>query len=255
MRIVTAHIQDYKRVRSVTITPDADSALVLIGGKNRAGKSSIIDALSAAIGGAKSIAGDPVRHGADAAEIRIELDGVDGKLTVRRVINPDKSTSLEIRDADDTVVAARVDPRQAFGRRTLLRWDALDFAYFSSYAMWNYLCLPFLLTYPGVSVRQMPGNQTVLSADFPADVPTHSPTQQFHFDASGLLIRHDYTAEVVGSRARAAHLCTEYRRFGGLRVSTVRRVYPRGPLGRPLPFPTLVAIDIHDVHPRTTRRS
>ena len=100
MRIVTAHIQDYKRVRSVTITPDADSALVLIGGKNRAGKSSIIDALSAAIGGAKSIAGDPVRHGADAAEIRIELDGVDGKLTVRRVINPDKSTSLEIRDAD-----------------------------------------------------------------------------------------------------------------------------------------------------------
>ena len=162
---------------------------------------------------------------------------------------------IEIRDADDTVVAARVDPRQAFGRRTLLRWDALDFAYFSSYAMWNYLCLPFLLTYPGVSVRQMPGNQTVLSADFPVSIPTHSPTQEFHFDESGLLIRHDYTAEVVGSWARAAHLCTEYRGFGGLRVSTVRRVYPRGPLGRPLPFPTLVAIDIHDVHPRTTRRS
>ena len=160
---------------------------------------------------------------------------------------------IEIRDADDNVVVARDDPRRSFHwRRTLLRWDALDFAYFSSYAMWNYLRLPFLLTYPGVSVRQVPGKQTVLSADFPPEIPTHSPNQRFHFDASGLLIRHDYTAEVVGSWARAAHLSTDFRRFGGLRVSTVRRVYPRGPLGRPLPFPTLVAIDIHDVQPRTT---
>lgn len=158
---------------------------------------------------------------------------------------------IEIRDADDTVLGTRTDPRRAFGRRTLLRWDALDFAYFSSYAMWNYLCLPFLLTYPGMTVRQVAGDEPVLSADFPVSLPTHSPTQEFHFDASGLLIRHDYTAEVVGSWARAAHLSTEYRRFGGLRVSTMRRVYPRGPLGRPLPFPTLVAIDIHDVQPRT----
>lgn len=159
---------------------------------------------------------------------------------------------IEIRDADDNVIAARDDPRRAFGgRRTLLHWDALHFAYFSSYAMWNYLCLPFLLTYPGVSVRQAPGEQTVLSAGFPVGIPTHSPTQEFHFDTSGLLIRHDYTAEVVGSWARAAHLCTGFRQFGGLRVSTVRRVYPRGPLGRPLPFPTLVAIDIYDVAPRT----
>lgn len=159
---------------------------------------------------------------------------------------------IEIRDADDNVLATRTDPRLEFGRRTLLRWDAMDFAYFSSYAMWNYLCLPFLLTYPRVSVRQLPGKQTVLSADFPPEIPTHSPNQRFHFDASGLLIRHDYTAEVVGSWARAAHLSTDFRRFGGLRVSTVRRVYPRGPLGRPRPFPTLVAIDIHDVQPRTT---
>ena len=67
-----------------------------------------------------------------------------------------------------------------------------------------------------------------------------------------VVMAHDYTAEVVGSWARAAHLSTDFRRFGGLRVSTVRRVYPRGPLGRPRPFPTLVAIDIHDVQPRTT---
>jgi hypothetical protein len=32
-------------------------------------------------------------------------------------------------------------------------------------------------------------------------------------------------------------------------MPTRRRVYPRGPFGRPLPGPTLVAIDIHDATP------
>jgi hypothetical protein len=38
--------------------------------------------------------------------------------------------------------------------------------------------------------------------------------------------------------------------FGGLRLPTRRRVYPAGPFTRPLPFPTLVAIDIHDARAR-----
>ncbi len=122
MRITAASIENYKRVRSVTITPDADRTVVLIGGKNRQGKSSILDALSAAIGGAKSIAGDPVRHGADVAEITVELAGDNGgKLVVRRAIAPDKTTTLEVRDefgplkapqaALDKLIGARfIDP-------------------------------------------------------------------------------------------------------------------------------------------------
>jgi hypothetical protein len=71
-----------------------------------------------------------------------------------------------------------------------------------------------------------------------------------YFDRTGLLHRHDYTAEVVGSWAGAIHLCDDYRQFGGLRMPTTRRVYPKGPFNRPLPFPTLVAIDVHDAQPR-----
>ncbi|MCW1958076.1 MAG: hypothetical protein KIH64_005930, partial [Mycobacterium sp.] len=92
---------------------------------------------------------------------------------------------------------------------------------------------------------------TRITAGFPPGLPTHSPTQEFHFDGSGRLVRHDYTAEVVGSWAKAAHMCSSYRQFGGLWLPTRRRVYPRGPFARTLPLPTLVAIDIHDARPRS----
>jgi hypothetical protein len=55
---------------------------------------------------------------------------------------------------------------------------------------------------------------------FPANLPSHCKNQVFHFAPGGELLRLDYTAEVVGGWANAAHL------------------------KNPLPFPTLVAIDV-----------
>jgi hypothetical protein len=161
-------------------------------------------------------------------------------------------TRVEIRNADGSVVEARDNPRQAFRHGRLLRWDAIDFAYFSGYAMWNYLNLPFLLADPGVTVTESDhlSTGTRLQVSYPDTIPTHSHIQELYFDPSGRLLRHDYTANVVGSWAKAAHLCRDYRQFGGLWVPTTRRVYPRGPGNRPLPLPTLVAVDVHDVQPR-----
>lgn len=59
--------------------------------------------------------------------------------------------------------------------------------------------------------------------------------------------RLDYTAEVVGKRARAVHLCYNYRSFGGLKAPTTRRVYPLMTGVTPLPAPTLIALEIHDI--------
>ena len=159
---------------------------------------------------------------------------------------------VEILDASGEVLQTRGDPRSAFTHwRRTLHWDALDFAYFCGYAMWNYTNLPFLLAEPGFTLEPLPAaaGMTRLQVHFPPELPTHSPTQELLFDQSGRLSRHDYTAEVVGSWARAAHLCQKYRRFGGLWLPTRRRVYPAGPFARPLPVPTLVAIDIHDAQP------
>lgn len=96
LKISAISIQDYKRIKSVDMKIDADQLVVLIGGANANGKSSILDALEAALGGKAAVLADPVRHGADSAGIVVEFDG--GKLTVQRKIAADGSSTLEVRD-------------------------------------------------------------------------------------------------------------------------------------------------------------
>jgi hypothetical protein len=186
----------------------------------------------------------------------VVVDAHDPRAIMKDFPKPGCTASLlgtrrvEIRDAAGTVLRYRDDPRRAFGPgRRSLYWDDLDFVYFSGYAMWCYLTLPFLLLGAGVNIeacQEDSDGSVILTVRFPDFLPVHSPVQTLYFDPAGRLVRHDYTAEVVGGFAKAAHLCSDYRRFGDLWMPTRRRVYPRGPAGRPLPGPTLVAIDIHD---------
>jgi hypothetical protein len=117
MLITAISITDYKRVRKVAIKPDSDCHLILIGGKNRQGKSSTLDALTAAFGGAKAIASDPVRHGAEEAAIFVELDG--GALTIDRTITPDGKTQLEVRDPEGAIRRAQERLDKLVGARFL----------------------------------------------------------------------------------------------------------------------------------------
>ncbi len=160
-----------------------------------------------------------------------------------RVVGPDRA-----------VLARREHPRLAFSRpRRQLYWDHLDFVYFGAYATWNYLVTPFLFLREGFAFEELPPLQTPagpwsrVRVTFPADLPTHSCTQDFYFDAHHLLRRLDYTADVVGGWAHAAHMCEQMREFDGLQVATRRTVKPL-PFGtNPLPLPTLVAIELHDL--------
>jgi hypothetical protein len=163
---------------------------------------------------------------------------------------------VRIVSADGSVVETRSHPRDAFqGLRRKLWWDDLDFIYFGGYAIWNYLVTPFLFMQEGFAFEyqgevQLPeGVFSCLHATFPAALPTHSRTQTFYFNECSLLFRFDYTAEVVGGWAHAAHFCSGYGDFSGLKVPTRRRVRPLL-FGRVLSMPTLVALDIHDVRTR-----
>ena len=156
------------------------------------------------------------------------------------------------------LVASRDDPRAAFfgrpGLRRNLRWDALDSAYFAGYAMWNYLTTPLLLTRDGVEVaegepwRQGDEEWRRLEVTFPEGLDTHSRRQSFYFDAQGRLRRHDYVAEVVGRWARAAHYCAEHAQAGGLVFPTRRWVRQIRPGNTSLPFPTLVRLELSELH-------
>jgi hypothetical protein len=163
---------------------------------------------------------------------------------------------VRILDSKGKVVAQRRNPRSAFhGIRRQFAWDDLDFTYFGGYATWNYLTTPFMLVRKGFLVEALeplPGTLeqfTRLRVTFPADIPTHSRQQIFYFDDQRLLHRLDYTAEVVGGWAHAAHLCYDYRTFDRLKAPTRRRVLPLLFGHRPLPGPALVELEVHDITP------
>lgn len=163
---------------------------------------------------------------------------------------------VNIKDVDNHIVASRKNPRSAFRNlRQQLFWDSLDFIYFGGYATWNYLTAPFLFLRPGFTfeiMAPMPGEYescSRLRVTFPSDIPTHSRMQIFYFDKDRCLRRLDYTAMVVGKWAHAAHLCEDYREFACIKAPTRRRVQPLMFGKNILPWPTLVALDIHNIQP------
>lgn len=157
-------------------------------------------------------------------------------------------------EADGRELQSRDAPRAAFASlRRSLWWDPLDLLYFSGYALWNYLCCPFLLAHDGVETEVLePWQQDGetwhrLRARFDPAIPTHCREQVFYFDSELRERRHDYDPEVFASWATAAHYCSEHRQLGGFLFPTQRKVVPRKPDGTTRPGPTLVWIHIADV--------
>ena len=128
LEITAVDVRSFKRIAEVHVEPGAHRNLLLVAGKNTAGKSSLMDALSAALGGKDALPADPVRHGADKAEIVVELNGGAYKIT-RTVTGKGKEARsyLRIQGPDgplaapqtwlDALVAGRfLDPVAFLGR-------------------------------------------------------------------------------------------------------------------------------------------
>jgi hypothetical protein len=148
--------------------------------------------------------------------------------------------AVRIETDDGEVVSERNKPRDVIRSfRRNFWWDDLDLLYFAGYALWNYMSAPFMLARPGFEIEERdPWEEDGerwrrLHVVFPDDIPTHSREQDFYFDDNGLLRRLDYTAEVFGSWAKAAHYCWDHERFSGLMVPTRRKAVPRSRKGKP----------------------
>lgn len=94
MRIVRLQAEGFKRIVAVDISPEGD--LVALGGDNGEGKSSVLDAIYAALGGAKAAPIKPVRTGEEYAIIRLDL----GDLKVTRYFSADGTDRLKVENAD-----------------------------------------------------------------------------------------------------------------------------------------------------------
>lgn len=145
------------------------------------------------------------------------------------------------RDRPSPPSPERGDHRKSFtGLRKYRRWSQADAVYFFGYALVTYLSLPFILrSTPLVALsraRHRGEELHGLTVDFPADFPTHCRRQRFFFDGDGLLRRHDYTADILGAWARAAHFSSDYEEVEGLPLARGRDVFVRlGGLVTPLP--------------------
>lgn len=97
MRIVRLQAEGFKRIEAVDITPDGD--LVALGGDNGEGKSSVLDAIFAALGGAAAAPVKPVRTGEEYAIIKLDL----GDVKVTRYFDVDGADRLKVENAEGAV--------------------------------------------------------------------------------------------------------------------------------------------------------
>ncbi len=152
---------------------------------------------------------------------------------------------VRIVNSEGTVVAERKNARDFFpyGRR-LFYWDDLDMAYFANYAFWNYFTLPTLLMNDRIAwTEKEPG---ILSALFPEEIPTHSARQEFYFDRqTGLLLQHNYAANIISKLANAAHVIKEHTKFEQGVFPSERIVTPQNRKGQPLKKPVLIDVTVH----------
>lgn len=91
MRVVQLTAENFKRLKAVDITPDGDT--VVISGPNAAGKSSVLDAIWAALGGKQAPVEHAIRNGAENAYVTLDLQD----LIVTRTWKANGSSQLVVK--------------------------------------------------------------------------------------------------------------------------------------------------------------
>lgn len=123
MHVISLEVENFKRLTAVSITPDG--SVVEITGKNGAGKSSVLDAIWAAIGGADAQPAMPVHAGEEIALIKVDLGRY--KVTRKFIAREGKpvTTSITVENEE----GARFQQPQTIlnGLVSALTFDPLDF--------------------------------------------------------------------------------------------------------------------------------
>lgn len=180
------------------------------------------------------------------AEQTVTIDPHREHITMAPFAASDRMSKLEvdpervtIATRDGRIVEERLDPRDSFPLPfdpAGTPWDAIQVAYFTSAAIWNYLTAPFVFTYPGVEAREIDpwseDGQTWrrLAVMFPKTIANHNAHQVFYYDDAFMQRRMDYSPDVTGNPP-VAHYTHDSRTFDGFVFPTRRRVHLHDPGG------------------------
>ena len=153
---------------------------------------------------------------------------------------PDRMSVLDvgpervmITTRDGRIVEQRLKLRESFPTAFFdisTPWDAIQVAYFTSAAVWNYLTEPFVFTQPGVEAREITtwteGGQTWrrLAVTFPKTIANHNADQVFYYDDVFMQRRMDYSPDVTG-KPPVAHYTHDHKPFDGFVFPTRRLVH------------------------------
>ncbi|WP_432936632.1 hypothetical protein ACQPXM_23410 [Kribbella sp. CA-253562] len=175
------------------------------------------------------------------ADQTVQLDPRREFITFEPFTGPGRISSLEvaagsperveIRDGD-RLVDGRDNPRATFpAYENETPWDAVQVAYFTSAATWNYLTAPFVFAHPEVTTEEIApwteAGQTWrrLAVRFPDSIANHNPDQVFYYDETFRQRRMDYQPDVTGSPI--AHYTHNPKVFDGFLFYTLRLVHLR----------------------------
>ena len=166
---------------------------------------------------------------------------------------------VRIVDADGGVLEERLAPRATFPPGFddfTTTWDAIQLAYFTSAATWNYLTAPFVFTYPGVSAAEIePWDEhgalwRRLAVSFGPGIANHNAHQTFYYDDEFMLRRMDYSPDVTGN-PRVAHYTHHPRTFDGFVFPTLRLVHLHDEQGNADQSFAPITLDVEHVTVRT----
>jgi len=140
---------------------------------------------------------------------------------------------ISIETRDGRLLEESIRPRESFPLPFVnesTRWNALQVAYFTSAALWNYLTAPFVFAQPGVETQELePWEESGmkwrrLRVKFPKTIANHNAEQTFYFDGAFMQRRMDYSPDVTGNPP-VAHYTHDHKTFGGFVFPTRRLVH------------------------------
>jgi len=119
MQIVSLEAENIKGLRAVRIDTNGEPVIV-VGGKNRAGKSSVLDSIFYALGGKDALPQKPIRNGEKKARVTLDL----GDIIVERTFT-EHDSKLTVKSKDGAVYKSPQAMLDALCSR--LSFDPLEF--------------------------------------------------------------------------------------------------------------------------------
>jgi hypothetical protein len=173
-------------------------------------------------------------------DVTVTIDPQRQHIAFAPFIAPDRKSSMgvdpervAISDLDGRIIEERADPRSSFPSEfnpATTPWDAIQVAYFTSAAVWNYMVGPFVFAQPDVDAREIEPwaedrkTWRRLAVRFPKTNANHNTEQTFYYDEDFMLARMDYSPDVTG-KPPVAHYTSDHRKFDGFMFPTRRRVH------------------------------